>query len=56
MLGMVTAEQLLRVGIGSRKPLTTARTPRRALSWGLLPVAAAALAASLTEPDPPHAR
>jgi hypothetical protein len=49
MLGVVTAEQLLRVGIGQLKPLTTTHTPPGALSWGLLPVAAGALAASLTE-------
>lgn len=50
MLGVVTTEQLLRVGIGRRKPLTTAHTPPGALSWGLLPAAAVALAASLTQP------
>jgi hypothetical protein len=50
MLGMVTAEQLLRVGIGRRKPLTTSHTPPGALSKGLLPAAAIALAASLTQP------
>jgi hypothetical protein len=55
MLGMVTAEQLLRVGIGSRKPLSTARTPPGALSKILLPAAALALAASLTRPDTPPA-
>ena len=48
MLGVVTAEQALRVGIGTSKPLVTARTPPGALSWGLLPAAAVALAASLT--------
>jgi hypothetical protein len=50
-LGVVTAEQALRVGIGTSKPLVTARTPPGALSWGLLPAAAVALAASLTERD-----
>ena len=51
MLGVVTAEQLLRVGIGMSKPLATVRTPPGALSWALLPVAAATLAMSLTEGD-----
>ncbi len=51
MLGVVTAEQLLRVGIGMAKPLVTVRTPPGALSWALLPVAAAALAMSLTGGD-----
>lgn len=51
MLGVVTAEQLLRLGIGMFKPLATARTPPGALSWGLLPVAAATLAMSLTAGD-----
>jgi hypothetical protein len=49
MLGVVTAEQLLRVAIGTSKPLTTARPPPGALSKALLPAAAAALAISLTE-------
>ena len=49
MLGVVTAEQLLRVAIGRSKPLTTARTLPGALSKVLLPAAAAALAISLTE-------
>jgi hypothetical protein len=49
MLAMVTAEQALRVGIGSSKPLDTTHRPPGAMSWGLLPAAAAALAASLTE-------
>ncbi|HEY1640690.1 MAG TPA: hypothetical protein VGG35_08390 [Streptosporangiaceae bacterium] len=49
MLGVVTAEQALRVGIGSAKPLTTARTPPGALSKVLLPAVAVALAMSLTE-------
>jgi hypothetical protein len=44
MLGV----QALRVGIGTSKPLVTARTPPGALSWGLLPAAAVALVASLT--------
>ncbi len=51
MLGVVTAEQLLRLGIGLCKPLVTARTPPGALSWALLPVAAVALAMSLTAGD-----
>ncbi|HTW02532.1 MAG TPA: hypothetical protein VMF87_19665 [Streptosporangiaceae bacterium] len=51
MLGVVTAEQLLRVAIGTSKPLTTTRTPPGALSRALLPAAAAALAISLTERD-----
>lgn len=50
-LGVVTAEQALRVGIGTSKPLVTGRTPPGALSWGLLPAAAVALAASLTGRD-----
>jgi len=49
MLGVVTAEQALRVGIGTSKPLETSHTPPGALSWGLLPAAAVALAASLTD-------
>jgi hypothetical protein len=49
MLGVVTAEQLLRVAIGKSKPLTTTRTPPGALSRVLLPAAAAAFAISLTE-------
>lgn len=49
MLGMVTAEQVLRLGIGTAKPLTTAHTPPGALSKVLLPAAAVALAMSLTE-------
>jgi hypothetical protein len=48
MLGVVTAEQALRVGIGTSKPLVTARTPPGALSWGLLPAATVALVASLS--------
>ena len=54
MLGVVTAEQLLRLGIGMFKPLATARTPPGALSWRLLPVAAATLAMSLTEASSPR--
>jgi hypothetical protein len=49
MLSVVTAEQLLRVAIGTSKPLTTASTPPGALSKVLLPAAAATLAISLTE-------
>jgi hypothetical protein len=49
MLGVVTAEQLLRVAIGKSKPLATVRTPPGALSRVLLPAAAATLAVSLTE-------
>jgi hypothetical protein len=59
MLGVITAEQFLRVGIGTSKPLVTARTPPGALSWGLLPAAAVTLAISLTDPDelsPPQPR
>jgi hypothetical protein len=48
MLGVVTAEQFLRVGIGTSKPLVTARTPPGALSRVLLPAAAVTLAISLT--------
>jgi hypothetical protein len=51
MLGVVTAEQLLRVGIGTSKPLATAHTPPGALSRVLLPAAAVTLAISLTEGD-----
>jgi hypothetical protein len=51
MLGVVTAEQLLRVGIGRSKPLATVRTPPGALSWAVLPASAAALAMSLTGGD-----
>lgn len=49
MLGVVTAEQALRVGIGRFKPLATAHTPPGALSRALLPASAAALAMSLSE-------
>jgi hypothetical protein len=49
MLGVVTAEQALRVGIGRFKPLATAHTPPGALSRALLPASAAALAMSLNE-------
>lgn len=56
MLGVVTAEQLLRVGIGMSKPLDTVRTPPGALSWALLPVASATLAMSLTGGDDLAAR
>jgi hypothetical protein len=49
MLGVVTAEQLLRVAIGRSKPLTTVRTPPGALSRALLPAVAVTLAISLTE-------
>jgi hypothetical protein len=54
MLGVVTAEQLLRVAIGSSKPLTTAHKPPGALSRVILPAAAVTLAISLTEPDQPR--
>jgi hypothetical protein len=58
MLGVVTAEQALRVGIGQFKPLSTAHTPPGALSRVLLPASAAALAMSLNEREPvtPKAR
>jgi hypothetical protein len=49
MLGVVTAEQFLRVAIGTSKPLATVRTPPGALSRLLLPAVAATLAVSLTE-------
>jgi len=49
MLGVVTAEQLLRVAIGTSKPLATARTPPGALSRAMLPAVAVTLAVSLTE-------
>jgi hypothetical protein len=51
MLGVVTAEQLLRLGIGTSKPLATVRTPPGALSRALLPAAAATLTMSLTGGD-----
>lgn len=51
MLGVVTAEQLLRVAIGTSKPLTTEHKPPGALSRVLLPAAAVTLAISLTEPQ-----
>ncbi len=51
MLGVVTAEQLLRVAIGTSKPLKTAHKPPGALSRVLLPAVAVTLAISLTEPD-----
>jgi hypothetical protein len=56
MLGVVTAEQFLRVAIGTAKPLATTHKPPGALSRVLLPAAAAALAASLTERDEAGAR
>jgi hypothetical protein len=56
MLGVMTAEQLLRVAIGRSKPLATARTPPGALSRVLLPAAAVTLAVSLTERDEFRAR
>jgi hypothetical protein len=49
MLGVVTAEQALRVGIGRFKPLVTAHTPPGALSKAVLPAAAVALAMSLNQ-------
>lgn len=49
MLGVVTAEQALRVGIGRFKPLVTAHTPPGALSRALLPASAIALAMSLNQ-------
>jgi hypothetical protein len=55
MLGVVTAEQFLRVAIGTFKPLQTAHRPPGALSWVLLPAAAVTLAASLTGRDQPGA-
>lgn len=51
MLGMVTAKQLLRVAIGTSKPLVTARTPPGTASRAPLPVAAVTLAISLAERD-----
>jgi hypothetical protein len=56
MLAVVTAEQFLRVGIGRSKPLVTAHTPPGALSKGLLPAAAIALAISLNEREQPATR
>ncbi len=49
MLGVVTAEQALRVGIGRFKPLVTAHTPPGALSKVVLPASAVALAMSLNQ-------
>jgi len=51
MLGMVTAEQFVRVAIGMYKPLTTAHKPPGALSRLLLPAMAVTLVISLTERD-----
>jgi hypothetical protein len=51
MLGVVTAEQALRVGIGRFKPLVTAHTPPGALSRVLLPASAIALAMSLNQTE-----
>jgi hypothetical protein len=51
MLGVVTAEQALRVGIGRFKPLETAHTPPGALSRVLLPASAIALAMSLNQSE-----
>jgi hypothetical protein len=48
MLAVVTTEQGLRLAIARRKPLHTERTPPGALSWAVLPLAAAALAWSLS--------
>ncbi len=56
MLGVVTAEQALRVGIGRFKPLATAHTPPGALSRVLLPASAAALAMSLNDREASGAR
>jgi hypothetical protein len=56
MLGVVTAEQALRVGIGQFKPLVTAHTPPGALSRALLPASAAALAMSLNDREEPVTR
>jgi hypothetical protein len=54
MLGVVTAEQALRVGIGRFKPLATAHTPPGALSRVLLPASAVALAMSLSQHEEPR--
>jgi len=54
MLGVVTAEQALRVGIGRFKPLATAHTPPGALSRVLLPASAIALAMSLNQTEEAH--
>jgi hypothetical protein len=54
MLGVVTAEQALRVGIGRFKPLATAHTPPGALSRVLLPASAVALAMSLNRHEEPR--
>jgi hypothetical protein len=54
MLGVVTAEQALRVGIGRFKPLATAHTPPGALSRVLLPASAVALAMSLNQHEEPR--
>jgi hypothetical protein len=48
MLAAVTLEQGMRVAIGQRKPLETEHTPPGALSRAVLPLAAAALAWSLS--------
>jgi hypothetical protein len=52
MLAAVTLEQGLRVAIGQRKPLETEHAPPGALSRGVLPLAAAALAWSLSGRGP----
>ena len=44
MLATVTLKQGLRIGIGRLKPLETEHAPPGALSWGVLPLSAAALA------------
>ena len=54
MLGVVTAEQALRVGIGQFKPLVTAHTPPGALSKVVLPASAVALAMSLSQHEEPR--
>jgi hypothetical protein len=54
MLGVVTAEQALRVGIGRFKPLATEHTPPGALSRVLLPASAVALAMSLNQNEEQH--
>jgi hypothetical protein len=54
MLGVVTAEQALRVGIGRFKPLVTAHTPPGALSKVVLPASAVALAMSLNQHEEPR--
>ena len=48
MLGVVTAEQVLRLYVGQVKPIVSAHTPPGALSWVWVVIAGAAFVASLS--------